>query len=302
MRGNPLEQQLSKNGTIHRSVIESYMSKKPRVERMIVNQVLNEKFKGVNKINYNDFKSAVQSYILKPKMSWYQGFYPALNSPYYGLGYGPEFTNSFTDVGSFAPRLGRSYNSIGKEVRGKAMAEGMQHNRINIRMNQIKKELEDLQKQMPSLNRYMLGDDITALPKKEQELAARWKELISEHDQLNSQLGKILDTTGGLYYPQIMHIQQDITTKYIQEALRRSVLKKYKKAVFPNTPDYYRRLKKLGLDPQVTMENPNLSIMANDLPELATSPDGYLIVDVPQDYNLREIAFKHGGRIKKNKL
>lgn len=315
MRGNPLEQQLSKNGTIHKSVIESYMSNKPTMERLLVNQVLNENYTNVNRINYNEFRAAVQRALIQPTMSFFQGFQPSLPYPKYNLGYGPAYMLNFEDVASFAPRAvlqsvslasGMTPNYTRAQMRIRAMADGLRHNKINTRRAQIKTELEALQKQMPQLrtNSSFSYQDIKSLPKDQQKIAEKWFALHDEDYRLSEELERIINDTGGLYYPQIDHIKRDVITKYIQEALKHSAQKGNKKALFTNSPAYARRLKKLGFDPKFTLEDPMLKYI-NEHPEFKSNPDvyrdvrGYLSVDVPADYHNREIFFKPGGKIKK---
>ena len=61
LKGSPLEKQLSKTGDININNIKSYIAKADvgQQDKFIIDKVLNEKFSGVTKINYNDFRKAV---------------------------------------------------------------------------------------------------------------------------------------------------------------------------------------------------------------------------------------------------
>jgi hypothetical protein len=61
MSGSPLEKQLSKTGDINVNNIKAHISKSDvgEQDKFIIQKVLNEKFPGQTKINYNDFKKAV---------------------------------------------------------------------------------------------------------------------------------------------------------------------------------------------------------------------------------------------------
>lgn len=61
MRGNPLEKQLSKEGTISINSIRALAQKGSNVEQEIINKILNsEEFVGQKVIDYNKFRKAVQ--------------------------------------------------------------------------------------------------------------------------------------------------------------------------------------------------------------------------------------------------
>ena len=67
MRGNYLEKQLSKKGTLKADNILSYAKNKTSpMERQIMEEVLNTKFKGQEYINYVAFKKAVQERLIGP--------------------------------------------------------------------------------------------------------------------------------------------------------------------------------------------------------------------------------------------
>jgi hypothetical protein len=61
LTGSPLEKQLSKTGDININSIKSYIGKADigQQDKFIIDKVLNEKFSGATKINYNDFRKAV---------------------------------------------------------------------------------------------------------------------------------------------------------------------------------------------------------------------------------------------------
>lgn len=64
MQGNPLEKQLSKDGTISVTNIQNHIKKGSDIEKYVVDKVLNDKFAGQSKISYRDFKHAVQNELI----------------------------------------------------------------------------------------------------------------------------------------------------------------------------------------------------------------------------------------------
>ena len=60
MQGNKLERQLSKDGTISVNAINDQVKSGSDIEKYVTEKVLNEKFAGQSKVNYADFKHAVQ--------------------------------------------------------------------------------------------------------------------------------------------------------------------------------------------------------------------------------------------------
>ena len=74
MRGNPLERQLSKAGTISRNSIEALAKKGSNVEQSVINEVLNGEFNGIKNIDYNTFRNAIQNKLIKynriPNEKW----------------------------------------------------------------------------------------------------------------------------------------------------------------------------------------------------------------------------------------
>lgn len=65
MRGNPLEKQLSKEGTISLNSLKAYAAKQNEVTQDIINQVLAEDFAGQTKINYDQLRQAIQKRLIK---------------------------------------------------------------------------------------------------------------------------------------------------------------------------------------------------------------------------------------------
>ena len=75
MRGNPLEKQISKNGTVNVNNIKALINKGSKVEQAVVEKVLaSEKFTGKKAIDYNEFRKAVQdeliTYDRSPNTKW----------------------------------------------------------------------------------------------------------------------------------------------------------------------------------------------------------------------------------------
>ena len=65
MRGNPLEKQLSKNGTVNVNNVKAIVGKGNKVEQAIVDKVLaSEEFAGKKAIDYNKFRKAVQDELI----------------------------------------------------------------------------------------------------------------------------------------------------------------------------------------------------------------------------------------------
>ena len=68
MRGNPLEKQLSKQGTISVGGIRNQFGKASSVEKAVVDKVLaSDRFSGKKAIDYNDFRKAVQDELIDYK-------------------------------------------------------------------------------------------------------------------------------------------------------------------------------------------------------------------------------------------
>ncbi len=75
MRGNPLEKQISKNGTVNVNNVRALIGKGSKVEQAIVDKVLaSEEFAGKKSIDYNKFRKAVQdeliTYDRTPNTKW----------------------------------------------------------------------------------------------------------------------------------------------------------------------------------------------------------------------------------------
>lgn len=65
MRGNPLEKQISKNGTVNVNNIKALVGKGSKVEQAVVDKVLaSEGFAGKKSIDYNGFRKAVQDELI----------------------------------------------------------------------------------------------------------------------------------------------------------------------------------------------------------------------------------------------
>lgn len=60
IRGAEIEKQLSKAGTINRKQLDSYISKQGKYYQEVMNDVLNEEFNGIDRIDYTAFQDAVQ--------------------------------------------------------------------------------------------------------------------------------------------------------------------------------------------------------------------------------------------------
>ena len=65
MRGNPLEKQIGKNGTINVNNVRALVGKGSKVEQAVVDKVLaSEEFAGKKSIDYNKFRKAVQDELI----------------------------------------------------------------------------------------------------------------------------------------------------------------------------------------------------------------------------------------------
>lgn len=66
IKGSPLEKQLSKTGDISVNNIKAYINKAEvgQQDKFMIDKILNEKFAGKTKINYNDFKNALSEKII----------------------------------------------------------------------------------------------------------------------------------------------------------------------------------------------------------------------------------------------
>lgn len=75
MRGNPLEKQIGKNGTVNVNNVRALVGKGSKVEQAVVDKVLtSEEFAGKKSIDYNKFRKAVQdeliTYERTPNKNW----------------------------------------------------------------------------------------------------------------------------------------------------------------------------------------------------------------------------------------
>lgn len=64
MRGNPLEKQISKSGTVNVNNIRSLANKGSNVEKTVIDKVLNGKFAGQKSVDYNQFRKAIQDELI----------------------------------------------------------------------------------------------------------------------------------------------------------------------------------------------------------------------------------------------
>lgn len=64
MKGSPLERQLSKNGTININSLMAQVNKASKIEKEVINKVLQKKFAGQKVINYNSLKKATQDELI----------------------------------------------------------------------------------------------------------------------------------------------------------------------------------------------------------------------------------------------
>ena len=70
MRGNPLEKQISKNGTVNVNNVRALANKGSKVEQAVIDKVLSsEEFAGQKAIDYNKFRKAVQDELISYKRS-----------------------------------------------------------------------------------------------------------------------------------------------------------------------------------------------------------------------------------------
>ena len=92
MGGNPLEKQISKNGTISVNQLNAYFNKASQIEREVANKVLAEQFAGQKTIDYNQFKKAVQDELVTYNVS------PSQKYGSYGINR-LDFDSPDTDLG-----------------------------------------------------------------------------------------------------------------------------------------------------------------------------------------------------------
>lgn len=115
MKGSPLEKNLSKTGEINVKNIEAYINKSetPLTEKHYLQKVLNEKFAGQSKIDYNDFRKAVSEEFI-PLNKTVIPDYQHSNWGLGRLGYPTPKTNSIKKSISFAEQ---SLNDFKKHLK-----------------------------------------------------------------------------------------------------------------------------------------------------------------------------------------
>lgn len=274
--GNPLEQQLSQKGTIAVNNIRQYMTHRSKMDQDIVNSVLRQNvFDGLDKIDYNAFRKAVQDNLLDIEGSvWSASRMPRD----YTLGhmYGNGGKRRFSVEGWTL------YNYDNPD-RATAFGNALEEARLKKLSVQIKEEIKNLKTQLPeginnSYHIYVNRGQKGVYPPNQQYAIDRIGELMDQMEDLMSRLRTILNTSGGSRYLQVKHLKQDYTTKLIQKMLLNGSRVGYKQLDFPNTSVIMKRLQKMNLNP----------IIENDR----------IVIEVPKDYYKGEIEFKVGGKIK----
>lgn len=112
MRGNPLEKQISKNGTVNVNNVRALIGKGSKVEQAVVDKVLaSEEFAGKKSIDYNKFRKAVQNELITYERK------PDTRFKDYGLdriGYPPsQFSTNIRAGEMFNEWANRNYENIG---------------------------------------------------------------------------------------------------------------------------------------------------------------------------------------------
>lgn len=146
MRGNPLEKQISKNGTVNVNNVRALVGKGSKVEQAVVDKVLaSEEFAGKKSIDYNKFRKAVQdeliTYDRTPNTKWSD----------YGLDrIGLSFGNK-TDVRNAEDRMNmlRERIATGRFSNGEKLTESD----ITDAKSELKK-MEAFWKQIPETETY----------------------------------------------------------------------------------------------------------------------------------------------------
>lgn len=276
--GNPLEQQLSQKGTIAVNNIRQYMTHRSKMDQDVVNSVLRQNvFDGLNKIDYNTFRKAVQNSLLDfENRTW--GMSSDFKS--FPLGYflteegGPR-TLSVTEWSLYNPTM---------PDRATAFGNAIEEARLKKIGTQMASEVKNLKSQLPeginsSYHIYVNRGQKGVYPPAQQYAIDRIGDLMDQMFDVRNRLREILNTSGGSRYPQVKHLKSDYSTKFIQQALKYASRVGDKRVEFLNTPDIMRRLKAMNLNP----------IIKNDK----------IIVEVPEGYHNMELEFKSGGRIKR---
>ena len=277
--GNPLEQQLSNKGTIAVNNIRQYMTHRSKMDQDIVNNVLRQNvFDGLDKIDYNAFRKAVQDNLLD--IEGYRWNMSSIPKDYpLGHMYGDG------DKGRFSVEGWTLYN-YDMPDRAIAFGNALEEARLKKLNAQIKEEIKNLKPQLPkgvntSYHIYVNRGQKGVYPQNQQYAIDRIGELMDQMGNSISRLITILNTSGGSRYLQVKHLKQDYTTKLIQKMLRDGSRSGYTQLDFPNIPDMMKRLQKMNLNPIVR--------------------DDRIVIKIPDDYYKGEIEFKVGGKIKKNK-
>lgn len=277
MRGNPLEQQLSENGTISVNNILNYMSRRSKMEQEVVRQVLNqEQFRGQSKIDYSTFNKAVHDHLLNFQVNL-DDFAPQ-NSNIQIFDFGDIDSEP---LGPLDLQVKKQYlSNYEMPKRSEAFANSIEEARILKNVAAYEEEIAQIDK--GPLNGYSNYDIFIAqlsgdYPPGMFEALQRRGQLYRQIDQLLNRYDDILSTSGGARYSQLKHLKQDYTTKLIQQTLRQASSIGYKQIFYDNNPTILRRLKKLGVDFRVR--------------------DPRIIVKVPKNYEQQEIQFKQGGKV-----
>lgn len=277
MRGNPLEQQLSENGTISVNNILNYISRRSKMEQEVVRQVLNqEQFRGQSKIDYSTFNKAVHDHLLNFQVNL-DDFAPQ-NSNIQIFDFGDIDSEPLGPLDLQVKKQYLSNHEMPK--RSEAFANSIEEARILKNVAAYEEEIAQIDK--GPLSGYSNYDIFIAqlsgdYPPGMFEALQRRGQLYRQIDQLLNRYDDILSTSGGARYSQLKHLKQDYTTKLIQQTLRQASSIGYKQIFYDNTPAILRRLKKLGVDFRVR--------------------DPRIIVKVPKNYEKQEIQFKQGGKV-----
>ena len=112
MRGNPLEKQVGKNGTVSVNNVRALVGKGSKVEQAVVDKVLSsDAFSGKKAIDYNKFRKAVQDELITYERT------PNTRFKDYGLnriGYPPsQFSTNISGGEMFNEWANRNYENIG---------------------------------------------------------------------------------------------------------------------------------------------------------------------------------------------
>lgn len=277
MRGNPLEQQLSENGTIAVNNILNYISRRSKMEQEIVRQVLNqEQFRGQSKIDYTTFNKAVHDHLLNFQVNLDDLAPQNSNIQIFDFG-----DIDSEPLGPLNLQVTKHYlSNYRMPKRSEAFANSIEEARILKNVAAYEEEIAQIDK--GPLNGYSNYDIFIAqlsgdYPPGMLEALQRRGQLYKQIDQLLNRYDDILSNSGGSRYSQLKHLKQDYTTKLMQQTLRQASSIGYKQIHYPNTPAILNRVKKLGVDFRVRGSK--------------------IIVKVPKNYEKQEIQFKQGGKL-----